>query len=416
MLRFPRSSLLPLALLCGAPARGAQVVPVFNASLSAGQYFFQGERGSLAGNASLLAAPMVKLSPRWSVLPLYAGGYRGTKGLDDGVGPGTLFQQEMTHRLSVTVIRSLEGTGWRLKPQASYKREFLKETRDESWGRGLFDYEKVAFGLEAENAYRDPFSFRAALDVWRTRFPHYESLESRSGVDPNGNPLGRELAPRKVLDTFNAQLTVAGSRPVPSADPRYALSASWSLLYQDYSDQRLVNEAGQFEPAGRRDILNSGSATLGRPVSFDLLGVDMRLDLSGSVNLSFNSSNQNTYDAARLRFVRDSYSYLSAGLGPSAVLSWGDRRAPERLSAALGWSRLQYLGRLTQDAAGAYSSVKQHQDRTTLSLGYDHPLAAHYTLTTRLNALRASSNQHYEKNYRYNYRAMTYLIGVNYEL
>ena len=49
----------------------------------------------------------VKLSDRWSVLPMYAGGYRGTKGVDDGVGAGTLFQQQMDHTLSVTGIRKI---------------------------------------------------------------------------------------------------------------------------------------------------------------------------------------------------------------------------------------------------------------------------------------------------------------------
>ncbi len=41
-----------LALALAAPAAAADVVPVFNASLSAGQYLFQGDRGSFSGNVS----------------------------------------------------------------------------------------------------------------------------------------------------------------------------------------------------------------------------------------------------------------------------------------------------------------------------------------------------------------------------
>lgn len=410
--------LTPLALLlaAAAPSRAAQVTPVFQASVAAGQYFFQGERGSFSGNAAVTAAPLIKFSPRWSLLPMYMGGYRGTKGVDDGVGAGTLFQQEMDHRFSVTGIRQLEGSTWRLKPQGSYKREFLKETRNEDWGRGLFDYEKIAFGLEAENVYKDPFSFRLALDVWRTRFPHYESLESRSGVDPNGNPLGRELAPKKVLDTWNVQLTAAGGRPVPFASPAYALQGAWSILYQSYSDQRIVNAAGQFDDRGRRDILNTGSLTLLSPRRVRVGGEDARLDLSGTVSFAWNMSNQNTFDAAKVQFIGDSYSYVSFGLGPAAALSWGDTKQPERVSAGLRWNRVRYLGRLAQDGDGVYNGSKQYQDRATLSLGYDHALAPRWSLTTRINALWASSNQHFEKNYRYTYRTMTYLVGVAYEL
>lgn len=404
-----------LAFALAAPAGAVEVVPVVNGSLSAGQYLFQNERGSFSGNASLVAAPMLRFSPRWSLLPMYAGGYRGTKGVEDGVGAGTLFQQQMEHRLSVTGFRSLEGTTWRLKPQASYKREFLKETRDEEWGRGLFDYEKIAVGLEAENAYKEPFAFRAALDVWRTRFPHYESLESRSGVDPSGNPLGRELAPRKVLDTWNYQLTLSGSRPWPYADPSFALQGSWSVMYQDFSDQLLVNERGQFEPTGRRDLLNAVSASLVHPRPLRLFGEEARLDLSANAHLSWNRSNQNSYDAGRTQFIADSYSYYGVGFGPAAALAWGERKAPERLSLGLRWNRVQYLGRLAQEGSGLYSGAKQRQDRYTLSLGFDHPVAPRFTLTARLSALWAASNQKYEANYKYTYRAMTYLIGVNYE-
>lgn len=412
--RLARS--LALAGALAAPASALDVVPVFNANVSAGQYFFGRERGSLAANAAVVAAPMMRLSPRWSLMPMYSGSYRGTKGIDDGVGASSLFQQSMDHRLSVTGFRSLEGTTWRLKPQASYKREFLKETRNEDWGRGLFDYEKIGVGFEAENVYKDPFSFRAALDMWRTRFPHYESLESRSGVDPNGNPLGRELAPRRVLDTWNTQLTLSGSRPLPAADPRYALSASWSLMHQAYADQRLVNEQGQFDGGKRRDILNNASLNLVRPTPVRLAGQDMRLDLSGGVSAAWNISNQNSFDAGRLRYIADSYSWWSFGLGPAAALSWGDRKAPERVSMGLRWSRLQYTGRLAQAASGAYNSAKQRQDRTTLSLGFDHPLAPRYVLQARINALWATSNQKFEQNYTFNYRTMTYHVGVAFEL
>ncbi|MDX6769871.1 MAG: hypothetical protein SF051_10085 [Elusimicrobiota bacterium] len=411
---FARS--LPCVLLAAAlPARGVEVTPVFNASLSAGQYFFQGQRGSFSGNSTVVAAPLIKLSPRWSMMPMYLGNYRGTKGVDDGVGAGTLFQQEMDHRLSVTGIRVLEGTTWRLKPQASYKREFLKETRDETWGKGLFDYEKIAVGLEAENLYKDPFVFRAAVDLWRTRFPQYESLESRSGTDPSGNPLGRELAPRKVLDAWNAQLTLSGSRPVPFADPAVALQASWSFLYQNYSEQKVVNARGQFDRTGRRDLLNSASLSVVHPRPVRLFGHDARLDLTGGLNLAYNASNQNTFDAAKTQFVPDAYGFWSFGLGPAAALSWGDRKTPERLSMGLRWNRVRYTGRLVQDGDGVYSSAKQYQDRTTLSLGFDHPVAPKFTLTTRVNALWASSNHKFDKNYKYTYRAMTYHIGVAYE-
>ena len=62
-----------------------------------------------------------------------------------------------------------------------------------------------------------------------------------------------------------------------------------------------------------------------------------------------------------------------------------------------------------------YSSAKQRQDRYVLSLGYGQPIAPDLTLTVRSSFLWAESNQKYEKTYSYTYRAINYLLGVNYE-
>lgn len=407
---------LSVVLLAAAlPARAVEWTPVLNGSVSGGQYFFQGQRGNLGGNAALTAAGLVKLSDRWSLLPMYAGSYRGTKGVDDGVAAGTLFQQQMDHTVSMTGIRKIEESTWRVKPSAGYKREFLKETRDESWGHGLFDYEKISAGLEFENIYKEPFSLRAGLDVFRVRFPSYESLESRSGVDPFGNPLGRELASKRVLDTYNWQASVSGNRPWPFEDPKFVLSGSYSLLYKDFLDQRIVQTNGQFEDVARKDFLQSLNGSILRPIPVRVFDGDGRLDLSMAMSFSYNRSNQNTFDATFARFLGDSYSYWTFGAGPAAVLSWGDKKAPAWTSASFRWNRQSYLGRLVQDEVGVYGSAKQKHDRYTFSLGYGYPLAPKLTLTFRTNILWAASNHKYQKNYAYAYRAMNYLIGVAYE-
>lgn len=408
-------SIAAVLLAAALPARAVEWTPVLNGSIAGGQYFFQGQRGNLGGNAALTAAGLAKFSERWSVLPMLSSSYRGTKGVDDGVAAGTLFQQQMDHTASVTGIRKLEDSTWRVKPSAGYKRQFLKETRDEAWGHGLFDYEKISAGLELENVYKEPFSLRVGLDAYRVRFPSYESLESRSGVDPFGNPLGRELASKRVLDTYNWQATVSGSRPWPFEDPKLVLSGSYALLYKDFLDQRLVQETGQFEDSGRKDFMQSLGGSVMRPIPLRVFGGDGRLDLSLGMNLTYNRSNQNTFDATFARYLEDSYSYWTVGAGPAATLSWGDKKAPAWTSASLRWTRQSYLGRLAQDEVGAYGSAKQRHDRYTFSLGYGYPLAPKLTLTFRTNILWAASNHKYQKNYAYAYRAMNYLIGVAYE-
>lgn len=404
------------AMIAGCSGAGAlEVLPVFNATLMGGQYIFQGDRSNLGLDAAVLAAPVLRKSEQWSFVPIYAGNYQGTKGVNDGVAAGTLFQQEMDHRVSLTAIDSLPGTNWRLKPSVSYKREFLEETKDESWGHGLFDYEKIGLGAEAENIYNDPFSYRLGFDVFRIRFPNFVSLESTTGTDPLGNPLHRENAGTDVLDTYNYQLSVSGARPYPFDDPKVSLSAGYSILYQDYHNETLVDSRGQLQGGTRQDFLQTWTASVGYPNPVTLFGEDCRLDSSFGANFALNLSNQNTFDAAQTQFIADSYSYVDAGLGPRATIAWGDKKRPAAVSGSLTYDRTMYLGRLAQDGNGLYTGANLSQDHYALGLDYRYPIADQFYLKAQANVLFVRSNNHFETTYSYNYTTENYLLGFTYE-
>jgi hypothetical protein len=403
--------LMAMAAVIAGPsgAWALEFIPVFNATLMGGQYIFQGNR------SGLLAAPVIRQNEQWSYLPIYAGNYQGTKGVNDGVAAGTLFQQEMDHRVSFTAIDSLPGTTWRLKPSISYKREFLEETRDETWGHGLFDYEKAGAGFEAENVYKDPFSYRLGVDFFRIRFPNFQSLESTSGTDPLGNPLQRENAGTNVLDTYNYQLSAAGALPYPFDDPKVSLQGGYSVLYQDYSHESLVDSRGQLGSATRKDFLQTWTASVGHPNTVTLWGEECRLDSSFGVNLALNLSNQNTFDATQTRFIADSYSYFDAGLGPNATLAWGDKKRPAVVSGALRYDRTMYLGRQAQDGSGLYTGATLNQDHYSLALDYRYPIADQFYLKAQANVLFVRSNNHFETTYSYNYTTENYLLGFTFE-
>lgn len=404
------------ALIAGSSSASAlEVIPVFNATLMGGQYIFQGNRSDLGLDASVLAAPVLRQNDQWSYLPIYAGNYQGTKGINDTVAAGTLFQQEMDHRVSFTAIDSVPGTNWKLKPSASYKREFLKETKDETWGRGLFDYEKIGVGVEAENVYKDPFSYRIGLDYFRVRFPNFQSLESATGTDPLGNPLQRENAGTNVLDTNNYQLSVSGARPYPYDDPTVSLQGGYSILYQDYGHENLVDSRGQLGSTTRQDILETWSSSVGYPKPVKMFGEDCRLDSSFGVNLALNLSNQNTFDAAQTTFIANSYSYVDVGVGPSATLAWGDQKRPAAIAANLRYDWTTYFGRQAQDGGGLYTGSLQRQERYSLGLDYRYPIAPQFYLKAQASVLFARSNNHFETTYSYNYTTENYLLGFTYE-
>lgn len=418
MIRRKKLLLMAMALTTYSRASALEYVPVYRGSILGGQYFLGGTKASLSGNASLVAAPVLKFNDRWALLPMLSSNYRGTKGINDGVASGTLFQQGMDHRVSATGIYSPDGTTWRLKPSVSYKREFLKETLNETWGQGLFDYEKVGAGFEAENVYHDPFSYRLGVDFYRIRFPNYQSLEAAVGNDPAGNPLGRELSSKNVLDTYNFSVSMSGARPFPYDEPVVALQGTFTSLYQEYADQRLVDTQGQFtnhRPYGRRDFLQSVAVGVSHPRHLQMMGADFKLDSSFGANTSYNTSNQNTYDASFTKFVFDSYSYYNYGFGPALALSWGEAKRPSSASFSFSYSKTQYIGRLAQNSSGVYLTDTQWQERYVASLVYAYPIATGFYLKGQTSFLWAGSNQSYEKTYLYNYRTANYMMGFTYE-
>jgi hypothetical protein len=404
------------AVIAGlSSAQALEVIPVFNATLMGGQYIFRGDRSDLGLNASVLAAPVLRKSEQWSYVPIYAGDYQGTKGVNDTVAAGTLFQQEMDHRVSLTAIDSVPGTTWKLKPSVSYKREFLEETKDETWGHGLFDYEKIGLGAEAENVYKDPFSYRIGVDFYRIRFPNFQSLESTTGTDPLGNPLHRENAGTDVLDTYNYQLSASGAVPYPFDDPKVSFQGGYSVLYQDYHNEPLVDSRGQLESATRQDYLQTWTASVGYPKAVTLYGQDCRVDSSFGLNLALNLSNQNTFDATQTAFIANTYSYVDVGAVPGATVSWGDKKRPASVSGNFRFDRTIYFGRQAQDGDGLYTGARLVQDHYGFGLDYRYPIAEQFYLKALANVLFVRSNHHFETTYSYNYTTENYLLGFTYE-
>jgi hypothetical protein len=378
-----------------------------------GQYFFAGDKSKLNANVTANAAPAVKLGGGRLFLPLYTGSYRGTKSVTDSVGSGSLFAQGMSHRLAFGYLRPIEGTTWKVKPSVSYKWDYLKETRDETWGRGLFDTQTVGLGFEAENTYKEPFTYRFGYDFFYTRFPNFKSLESKSGVDATGNPLGRETAGVRTLDTLNSQLSFTVTRPIPYEKPVVALTAGYRLLWQKFHDQPLVNLAGQFVNENRQDFTNSLTASAVHPR--EAFGGKARLGIGFNSGFNYTGSNQNTYDAGQTRFIADAYSNWSLTLGPSLAVGWGPKETPTTASAGLTWTRQSYFGRLVQDANGLYQNDTQNHDRYQLSFGFGTPIATNFRLLAQANFLWVDSNMRYEKTYKYTYNTSNYLLGFSYD-
>ena len=410
ILRRYRWVLAGLAL--GLAAKGAGAVEVnslYGFELLGGQYFFNGQRGNLGGDVLGYYAPAMKFDENWSLLPSINASYQGTKQVLDVAGAGTLFQQQMDYRGSVTGIYQKPGSLWRLKPTASYKYELLKETNDENWGGGLFDYQKWDVGLGADYVYKDPYAVRMSVDYYKLHFPHYTSLESQAALDFNGQPLARELIGDYVLDTRNVAASVGMDFPMGD---KLVLSGGAAAALEMFPNQRIVDASGLLDSPLRQDVVTM--VTAGGKYAIEKSSL-FRMLASLDAGFTYDSSNQNSYDAVNTVFIPGYYNYWEASLGPSLKFFWGPKDEAIALQlSATGWYR-DYPQRPAQDGTGIYLSETVHTTTGVLAANFTYPLVPHLDFLVNVQLGRALSNMQFQQFYAYNYTVENYMFGFRYD-
>jgi len=384
--------------------------PMYRLRLLGGQYYFTTGNGSVSGNIMAVAAPGIMLNRRWSLFPVLSGSYKGTKDVQDLVGAGTVFQEQMDYRAGLKGVYKLEeDPRWRVKPSGSYTIQYLKETKDEGWGSGLFDYRKLDFGIETEFLYKKPFSLRAGFDYFLTRFPNYTSLESQAATSFQNQSLARELVGDSVLDVNGQAFNIAGDLPLG----RVAAEGSYLFMHQGFPSQPLVDSSGQLTSEHRDDTTHMLSGRLIYPWQ-----IRQGLRLTGSVGLGVvqNTSDQNNYDASHAVFTERFYDYTEHRRSVGFRLSAGDpKERPVVAGLDMSLNTRTYARRRIQDAAGTYLGDNLRTNTFALSASASRPIAPRFKALFTIQHVVSSSNQEYEQLYQYSYSATNYLFGVSYD-
>lgn len=401
--------ILALAVLCAANASAVEFSPLYELQVLGGQNFYSGQKGNLSGNVNGTFAPAAKLSDRWALLPTFNSAYSGTQQVIDVVGGQTLFQMQWDNLASLKGIYTTASGAWRLKPAMSFKYELLKESNDEQLGKGLFDYRQWDIGGEAEWVYNDPFSVHAGIDYYRQHFPNYTSLESQAATSIGGQALARELIGDYVIDTDAVMVNAGFSTPLSE---RYILEFGALALVQTFPEQHVVDASDALTGDLRRDVATTltGGLKMPRELNSDLrlLG---SLDLSGT----YNSSNQNSYDATQTRFIPYFYNYGEVKVSPALKLLVGPAREPvvAGLSFAF-WHRL-YAYRPVQDAAGVYQGAHIYTNNWMLDASLRYPMSPQFALVGDVQYGQGASNQRFEQYFRYRYGVTNYWFGFSYK-
>jgi len=402
--------MISVSVVCGILPAGAavKVTPVANLSILGGQYWVtESVPSSFGGNADIFFSPVLNFSPAVALLPIYSGNYRGTKSVRDLVGGGTLTQESQDHSVSLKLVNKISGN-LKLKASANYKLEYLKETKDETWGQGLFDYNRMGFGLELEKRWQKT-SGRAGVDYYTMNYPHYQSLVTENSFETSMDTTTySEISAQAGTNVLNYNGIALFLESARQMSPKVIGTLRYDISMKNFVDQKTVQYTGAFSSTLRSDLSHTLS-----------MGINLatpRVVLSLTDALQMYDSNQNTFDTASSEYVANNYDYFQNGIMPAITFKLGSVDEPVKLSLLWDISWRLYAERMAQDANGDNKSDKISQLINTMGMSISYPLAGALSGKVALNYSDSSSNMRYEKNYKYNYYTFNYFLGINWEL
>ena len=375
--------------------------------LFGGQYFFESQSGAVNGYGVFDAQLAKSYSSSAGLIVSARSVYTGFKQVNELSGGGTLFQQSMDNSLGVKWLQRYEG-GYSLKPRVGVKNQLFRETKDEKWGKGLYDFNRYEGGLTLEHKTRwglsTPWIWQLSWDAYYTRYTRFKSLASQYGQE-----LAAPNPGSRVLDTLTNQFSYDTELDLPGF-MKADLLASVAII--GYQDQKVINSEGRYLSSKRSDsyaALNLGVskryndiAALGqvRPV----LGVNF-----GFANLISNQNHLDT-DPKHLKFIGSFYDYSEVRLAPNAQFTFIACGLVTRLSYE--FALRSYSERLAQKADGTYSSGRLAQYSNSVNFEASYPV--YRSLDAKLQGSWAASrsNNRYEQVYRYNYNSSSYFAGL----
>jgi len=381
-----------LIICCFTVLNAAEVISVGELSLTGGSSMYEGSSSNSGGNFNFAFVPAVKFNEKVSLLPGYYAAYRGSKSVYELIGGGTLYQDMMSHNITLRLINKI-SPHTKFKIRAGYLLNYFRETKDEDWGEGLFDYSKLTGGIEVEKRLAFFEKFILSLDIFKVAFPEYASLASEK--------YGREVYPGENILDFSGIMLY--SRILKKLGKKNILSINATFTMKDFPEQNIVLEDGSFSLDKRKDRATYINAVFSKSLS----GI---LSLGISASGIINRSSQDHYDAVEYQFVDRYYDYNSYTFGP--VFSVGKKL---RFDINYQYGIKKYKGRLAQDKDGNYTDDKVKNTSSYASLTVTYPLRKNLKLRILGNYYSQSSNQDYEAIYEYDYNTSSFEAGVVYE-
>ncbi|MCX8074303.1 MAG: hypothetical protein N2749_01790 [Clostridia bacterium] len=364
-------------------------------SLSGGKSYFDGDSSSLNLNSDIFLSPVINIDEENIIYPVYSGYYRGVQDLKELAGGDVLVRKRMGHSISIKYVKSKDFN--HTKPRLSYSMDYIKETKDESWGKGLFDYKTISIGVEFEQE-RPNATYTQSIDFFDVNYPNYSSLISKysSIIDTTTYSELSKNAGKDVLNSRNLRFGFTLTKFPKNINVIY----SFAFTYRNFYDQSVVNEYGYFKSDKRRDLLTE--------FGIDLVRSSKKINTGLNFNFCYLMSNQNSYDASKTKYIDNYYDYFLFSITPSLKVNFKNNGS---FNYSFSYERLNYIDRLSQDANGNYLNSKIYQNFYVNNLTIKYPIKKDLMTFFSYSYQIVDSNTKYEATYRYNYTSGNLSLG-----
>lgn len=386
-----------------------RIIPIGNFQ-ALGSYSDTDKETDLWGyNISGSFAPSVRLNDTQFLIPLYSGVFKRMRQYVAQEEGGRLYNTWQLHNASVA-LRTKHSEEWVSKFTGIATWNLLKETQDEEFGKGLYDYRDFGFSFDLRQSLpiteSQQHGYAWGFQYFRRTYPNYKSLISLAVTTP----------PETDEKDFDGIKFSWGFDEISKKGLSWDIKPS--LLLKFFTDKKLIRDDGTLDTnAKRRDYV------LANDLDFDvpILGSD-RWVLSADSNLTYNHSNLDYYDSRGTLILNDDvftknyYTYFSVLTYP--YITYYHLIGKEKKFALRGgYSFLyrHYPGRKARDAGGAYKNSKQRDKEHAVHVSASYPLTKQLSWVTYFDYSWVRSNQKYEQYYRYNYNVYQVQSGISIE-
>ena len=385
---------------------GKKVIPILNLDLLATYSKIQGHNDTTGTIVDVLASPAIKINDNHYVIPLYNFNYTREQQIIAEEEGGYSVQETLNHNIYLTnklklndkLTTKISGFGtW----------SYNKDTKDENWSNGLYNYTDFGGIMDFEYELGDIGDnifdeVGLELEYYKRKYPNFKSLISLA------TPTASE-EDEKDYDGF--KLIFGYLRDNPQG---LSLEATYQPLWKEYIDKLIIGSDGVLIDGDKRE---DNQHVFGLNFKYP---TTKRLTLYLENEFTINNSNQNFYDSKDTtslsddEFISNYYDYTSYKIRPKVSYKIPIKEEKD-LTVHLAYTYLnkQYNDRKAQSSTGLYTSEDEEDQFHTYSFGLSYPITEKIKAIALFDYTIAKSNMDYEKYYRYNYDLMSIACGIS---